>query len=128
MKTVVVVNVWYLIYNDAINAIIIKVTSLVRARVEIYLPKLIRLYFITYHQLVRHFLLEKALYVFKSYGYGVSHHFQQYFSYIVEVSFIGGGNRSTRIKPPTYRKSPTNFITKCCIEYTSPERGSNSQL
>jgi len=26
--------------------------------------------------------------------------FKQYFSYIVEVSFIGGGNRSTRRKPP----------------------------
>jgi hypothetical protein len=25
---------------------------------------------------------------------------QQYFSYIVEVSFIGGGNRSNRRKPP----------------------------
>jgi len=22
-------------------------------------------------------------------------------------------------KPPTYRKSPTNFITWCCIEYSS---------
>jgi len=31
-----------------------------------------------------------------------------YFSYIVAVSFIGGGNRSTRRKPPTYRKSLTN--------------------
>jgi len=31
--------------------------------------------------------------------------FQQYFSYIVAVSFIGGGNRSTRRKPPTCRKS-----------------------
>jgi len=31
-------------------------------------------------------------------GYGVKRHFQQYFSYIVEVSFIGGGNRSTRGK------------------------------
>jgi len=29
-------------------------------------------------------------------------------------------NRSTRRKPPTYRKSQTNFITKCYIEYTSP--------
>ena len=38
-------------------------------------------------------------------------HFQQYFSYIVAVSFIGGGNRSTQWKPPTYRKSLTNFIT-----------------
>jgi hypothetical protein len=38
-------------------------------------------------------------------------HFQQYFSYIVAVSFIGGGNRSTRRKPQTRRKSLTNFIT-----------------
>ena len=40
--------------------------------------------------------------------YGVLRHFQQYLSYI---SFIGGGNRSTRMKPPTCRKSMTNFIT-----------------
>jgi hypothetical protein len=26
------------------------------------------------------------------------------------VSFIGGGNQSTQRKPPTYRKSLTNFI------------------
>jgi hypothetical protein len=32
-------------------------------------------------------------------GYGVERHFQQYFSYILAVSFIGGGNRSTRRKP-----------------------------
>jgi len=30
--------------------------------------------------------------------YGVECHFQQYFSYIVAVSFIGEGNRSTRRK------------------------------
>jgi hypothetical protein len=42
--------------------------------------------------------------------YSVYRHFQQYFSYIVTVSFIGGGNRSTRRKSPTCRKSPTNFI------------------
>jgi hypothetical protein len=42
---------------------------------------------------------------------GVEHHFQQYFSYIVAVSFIVGGNRSTWRKPPTCRKSLTNFIT-----------------
>ena len=36
---------------------------------------------------------------------GVYHHFQQYFSYILAVSFIGGGNRSTQRKPLT------NFIT-----------------
>jgi len=43
--------------------------------------------------------------------YGVYRHFQQYFSYIMEVSFIGGGNRSMRRKPPTCRKSLTKFIT-----------------
>ena len=36
------------------------------------------------------------------------------------VSFIGGGNRSTRRKPLTCCKSLTNCITYCCIEYTSP--------
>ena len=41
--------------------------------------------------------------------YGVYCHFQQYFSYIVVVSFIGGGNRSIRRKPPTCHKSLTNY-------------------
>jgi hypothetical protein len=55
--------------------------------------------------------------------YSMQHYiikFQQYVSYIVAFSFIGGGNRSTRRKPSTCRKSLTNFITLCCIEYTSP--------
>jgi hypothetical protein len=43
--------------------------------------------------------------------------------YIVAVSFIGGGNQSTQRKPPTCRKSLTNFMTWCCIEYTSPGGG-----
>jgi hypothetical protein len=37
---------------------------------------------------------------------GVQCHFQQYFIYIMMVSFIGGGNRR---KPLTCRKSLTNF-------------------
>jgi hypothetical protein len=37
--------------------------------------------------------------------------FQQYFSCIMTVSFIDGGNRSNRRKSPTCRKSLTNFIT-----------------
>jgi hypothetical protein len=41
------------------------------------------------------------------------------------VSFIGGGNRSTRRKPHTCCKSLTNVITQCCIEYTSPWTGSD---
>jgi hypothetical protein len=36
---------------------------------------------------------------------------EQYFSYIVAVSFIGGGNQNTRRIPPTCRKSLTNLIT-----------------
>jgi hypothetical protein len=40
------------------------------------------------------------------------------------VVFIGGGNQRTRRKQPTCRKSLTNFIIWCCIEYTSPERDS----
>ena len=35
--------------------------------------------------------------------------FNTTFSYIVAVSFIGGGNRSTQRKPQTCRKSLTNF-------------------
>ena len=31
--------------------------------------------------------------------YGVKHHFQQYFSYIVAASFTGGGNQGTWRKP-----------------------------
>jgi hypothetical protein len=37
--------------------------------------------------------------------------FNATFSCIVEVSFIDGGNRGTQRKPPTCRKSLTNFIT-----------------
>jgi hypothetical protein len=44
----------------------------------------------------------------------------QYFSYIVAVSFIGGGNRSIRRKPPTHRKSLTKLYN---IMYTSPRAG-----
>ena len=46
--------------------------------------------------------------------------FQQYFSYIVVVNFIGGGKRSTWRKPPTCCKSLTNLIN-CCIKYALPE-------
>ena len=46
--------------------------------------------------------------------------------YIEAASFIGGGNRSTRRKPLTCHKLLTSFITYCCIEYTSPRSGSDS--
>ena len=42
------------------------------------------------------------------------------FSSIVGVSFIGGGNRSTRRKPQTFCKSLAYSITLCSIEYTFP--------
>jgi hypothetical protein len=38
------------------------------------------------------------LHVKGGYGYGVLRHFQQYFSYIVAVSFIAGENRSASEK------------------------------
>ena len=41
--------------------------------------------------------------------FDVKRHFQQYFSYIVVVSFISGGNRRIRRKPPTCRKSLASF-------------------
>jgi len=41
--------------------------------------------------------------------YDTKRHFQQYFSYIVAINFIGGGNRSIRRKPSTCRKSLTNL-------------------
>jgi hypothetical protein len=37
--------------------------------------------------------------------------FRQYLSYIMAVSFIGGGSWSAQRKPPTCRKSLTNLIT-----------------
>jgi hypothetical protein len=43
--------------------------------------------------------------------YDIYRHFQQYFSYIVAVNFIGVGNWSTRRRPLICRKSLTNFIT-----------------
>ena len=48
---------------------------------------------------------------------------QQYFGYIVAVRSIGEGNMSTRRKPQTCRKSLTNFITNCCLEYMLPWMG-----
>jgi len=42
--------------------------------------------------------------------------------YIVAVSFIDGENR---IKPPTCRKSLTNFIIYCYIKYTSSDSEKN---
>ena len=48
-------------------------------------------------------------------SYGVYHHFQQNFSYIMAVSFISGRNWSTRMKPQTCHKSLTNFITKLVL-------------
>jgi hypothetical protein len=44
---------------------------------------------------------------------------KQYFSYIVAVRFIGGGNRRTRRKPPTCRKSVTNFNQIMLCRYVS---------
>jgi len=52
--------------------------------------------------------------------------FQQYFSYIVVVSFIGEGNRSTTRKPPTcHWQTLSHNVVSSTLRH---ERGSNSQL
>ena len=63
---------------------------------------------------------ENKLYWGEGYGYDIQRHIQQYFSYVMPVNLIGGGNRSTLKKPSTYRKSMTNCITYRCIDHTSP--------
>jgi hypothetical protein len=50
----------------------------------------------------------------KSMVYGVKHHFQQYFSYIMATGFSGGRSRSIRREPPTMGKQLVNFITCGC--------------
>jgi hypothetical protein len=40
--------------------------------------------------------------------------------------FIGGGNQSTRRKPPTCRKSLTNFITDICLNIVHNSLGNVS--
>ena len=56
--------------------------------------------------------------------YGVYRHFQQYYCYILAVSFIGGGNRSTQRKPLSLQSASHN------VESDKPrhERDSNSQI
>jgi hypothetical protein len=45
-------------------------------------------------------------------------------SYMIYFCFRwDGGNRRTQRKPLICRKSLTNFITSCCIEYTLPWTG-----
>ena len=46
---------------------------------------------------------------------------------VISRQFIGGGKWSTRRKPLTCCKSLTNFITECCIKYTSTGWNSISQ-
>jgi hypothetical protein len=54
---------------------------------------------------------------------GVLRHFQQYFSYIVAVSFIGRVTWRTRKKPPTCRNSDKLYHI---MLYTSPWSGLSS--
>ena len=59
--------------------------------------------------------------------YGVDRPFQQYFSHIVAVSFIGWGNRSTRRKPPTCTIH-WQTLSHNVVSNTPPhEQDSNSQ-
>ena len=51
--------------------------------------------------------------------FGVKHHFQQYFSYIIVTSFSGGRSHSIRREPPTMGKQLLSFIT-CGRESSAP--------
>jgi hypothetical protein len=59
---------------------------------------------------------------------GVKRHFQQYFSYIVEVSFIDQGNRRARRKPPTCRKQTNKWTLFTVIYFTSTGYDKHSKL
>jgi hypothetical protein len=61
--------------------------------------------------------------------YGVLCHFQQYFSYIVVVSFIGGENQSTQRKPQTCLQfSDKHYHIFVVLSARHHEQGSSSQL
>jgi hypothetical protein len=47
--------------------------------------------------------------------YGVKGHFQQYFSYIMAVSFIGWGNRSGAVRSWSFCSWIYNYLCKQCL-------------
>jgi len=57
-----------------------------------------------------HVLFVSFLFAHSGVGLGLWCLTPHYFSYIVALSFIGGGNQRTRRKPPTCRKLLTNII------------------
>jgi hypothetical protein len=59
--------------------------------------------------------------------YGVKLHFYQYFSYIMAVSFIGGGNRSTQRKPLTCCRSVQSLSHTVVSSTPCHKWDSNSQ-
>jgi hypothetical protein len=82
-----------------------------------YTHYILRLYHTTYHEMQTFQWLIMGLLRYNNWGLGLwclTRFFQQYFSYIVAVSFIGEWYRSTQRKPQICRKSLTNFITKGC--------------
>jgi hypothetical protein len=64
-----------------------------------------------------------ALVGLRGYGFGALRHFQQYFSYIVAVSFIGGGNLSTWRKLSVLHNCNTHFLSYCCLLILSYSAG-----
>ena len=54
------------------------------------------------------------------FGLGDYRHFQQYFSYIMTVSFIGGGNEYPEKTTDMWQVTDKLHHKICCIEYTPP--------
>jgi hypothetical protein len=67
--------------------------------------------YLTTHTSLSPILRGFAIYFFI---FGVERHFQQYFSYIMAISFSGGRSRSKWREPPTIGKQLVNFITSGC--------------
>jgi hypothetical protein len=102
------------LHNSFLNEIIINTISIIYLLRKSLTMKLVIFIMCTIFQGKFRFLIVficSYYFLCKRLVCSVLRHFQQYFSYIMAVSFIGGGNRRTRRKPPTYRKSLTNFIT-----------------
>jgi hypothetical protein len=80
-----------------------------RRKIEIAELVVSYIYILSILVLITHLWNRTKILGWVGFVYSVKCHFQQYFSYIVAVSFIGGGNLSTWRKPLTCLKPLTTL-------------------